>query len=917
VADLTARVIEIESLVEGGRGSEDSSLMDRTPRKSLEQRVAQHAGSKTDLCETELQNLSKYVQEQVADLRDKLRHLSSSAPMPQTHQYATESQERHNQLAEGVSAVSARIDEISEELANIVPRLGDLEAHCKSKHDTESSSLPQPPDAMNRHPNEHDFEEVSSNVETVQMKVAEVANHLGELRMRVEHVLEEVSCIGPLHERLDAMTQTVKSTREGEAAIRSELSGVTGSIARLQERLDKVACSAASEHEAAARAQQSTKQASEAMEAVSHVEATCHEAISDVQDSLEKLKIQVHESHRLMATASSLEEAVHQSRERTDSLSKALKQNSSKQEEMEASVATVCKDVAGLKVQVEQIGSTMPQVDMLERALSLSQECHERLGSSETRCQGYDDSLKSSLLEEVAALGTELQQVSNRVPSAEEFAEATANLNAEYAAEALRHTKGEEVTKVLENRFDQLCCDHEELLHIRTFDSDLAERIAEVLQRVASGEHSIATLQKQVEQTMRTLETRLESLHGDHEVKSGSGKPGNELSQALSQALQRIEKGEKAADEMRSQLDDLKVERHQKEPTKHTHQERTDQITEVLKRIASGENDIKTLKASAEEKHAILQKLSVKVDQAVARMEASEAATTAVREELMCSKHVTGTEPNSDVYLGAAGTEDELLVVEVEAQIKELQQQVIEELRCLSSHQQELVHTAAKSSKGNGLVQNMPTALDIEGDLENKVNDLAQQISQEVEELRKHQHDLKQARLAPNGHVPAHGGTHALASPVREHGQTDTVASDHCATRVEAAVQELTQQVADEVKELASHQDHLRQSRSTFQGLSAQISELQRQVELLRGHRAHSDAANGICSPKGISHHARDVTLDLGSHQGNTTEAKNSGVQSKLTSANRTTMKSDASDSYDNDAFCESMDEETASSHSQ
>jgi len=288
----------------------------------------------------------------------------------------------------------------------------------------------------------------------------------------------------------------------------------------------------------------------------------------------------------------------------------------------------------------------------------------------------------------------------------------------------------------LEMRMDQLRSEHEDLSHTKMLGDDFVDRVSDVMQRMKGGEEKIAAVEKQLEQPIKALDSRLEQLRGDYE--------------ALRQ-------------------------------TKVLHSDLTGRICEVLQRLATSEDAI-----------AALQKQPL-FEGAVA--EAVRGRTMAVQQ--------------------ASERGGEAPVAEVEARIRELQQQVSEEFQCLARHQRELS-------------QADPLHMALTGqDVEKAVVELSRQVAAELRDLRDHQQDLGKIKAA----VTALSDRASPSQPPIPNGQGSIMGPEIDGDRrpprhMEAQVQQLSRQVAAELQALSGQQAELGQAKTTLGELAIQVKDV-------------------------------------------------------------------------------------------
>jgi len=264
---------------------------------------------------------------------------------------------------------------------------------------------------------------------------------------------------------------------------------------------------------------------------------------------------------------------------------------------------------------------------------------------------------------------------------------------------------------------------------------DVEESVADALQKIKAlgqkqtqAEKATADLQKDMERSNKRMEERLDKLRIDHELLS----------------KQQVSSGGAAA-----------------QPNEGD-EGLAAKVSEVFDKAVAGEVAIADLKKALQAEQA---RLWEQIQQTTERVEFSEAATKAVREELMSA--APGS-PNASKFGGcsAALAED---AKQLEAKVLALMDFVTKEADALKEHQQQLdSHAkglAVASTGGSG----MGAAA-----LENAVKGLLRQADVELSELRMHQKQLDDAK----GHLLFRPGNVGGAEVARlEKRLTDIAAS--------------------------------------------------------------------------------------------------------------------------------------------
>lgn len=236
-------------------------------------------------------------------------------------------------------------------------------------------------------------------------------------------------------------------------------------------------------------------------------------------------------------------------------------------------------------------------------------------------------------------------------------------------------------------------------------------------------------------------------------------------------------------------------------------------VEDVEKQLLEKVEEIEKLTAKMVKIGRTTEELRRDLDDALQRVEASEEASEAVREELMaedqneaytlartCQNDLRGVHSDvADLQVSLRklasrieglppGARPEANPKTLENRVHELQKQVTEELEQLTRHQQLISKVGLK-----GKVDTQ--------ELEKSVNSLASQVSQELTELRAHQTELSKVQQM-----------------VRSKSSKD--GSD-----VESKVEELKLQVVAEVDALAQQQAELGKAKVTVSELSEQVQQ--------------------------------------------------------------------------------------------
>jgi len=295
---------------------------------------------------------------------------------------------------------------------------------------------------------------------------------------------------------------------------------------------------------------------------------------------------------------------------------------------------------------------------------------------------------------------------------------------------------------------------------------------------------------------------------------------------------------------------------------------------------------------------AELKELAAQVREAVERVEASEAATSAVREELMSGGGSGG---------GALATTGGVVVWDegLEERVRDLQEQVASELDAIKGHQLELAKVCeAKGGAGPG------------EKVEKAVEDLARQVEVELSDLRKHQALLEDVRSKVQGGGQSRGM--ASNAPVSRAGGGGEI---QVPQQLEAQISDLFQQVSDELVALTAQQKDLGAAKATLADIAGQmkdvrgiVAQCQSATGSLRQLVAPEGAngANGAAEPGTIS--ATTVASATGRGAKATGSATITGRSAAQPSSGRSPGRraspspgSDESDGYDEDDFDNSV----------
>jgi len=299
-------------------------------------------------------------------------------------------------------------------------------------------------------------------------------------------------------------------------------------------------------------------------------------------------------------------------------------------------------------------------------------------------------------------------------------------------------------------------------------------------QRITEAEKAVSDLQKDLSKTVGDLETRLDKLQIDHDLLA-LAPPKQELSE------------QKDAESSSGQASEL--------------------AEEALRKASGGEEAIIALRAELRGEQESLKELATQVREAVDRVEASEAATMAVREELMTSGGGGGgggTATAAEVVPVAAsssalaGAETE----EVEARVRELREEISTEVEALKAHQIDLARAREEIRPSDRASEKVERA----------VEDFARQVEAELNDLRQHQSALAEFKAKVERPSTAEESSSSTTPPAP--------------LQVEAKISDLFEQVTAELSALTAQQHELGQAKTTLQDIAGQMKDVRSIVAL-------------------------------------------------------------------------------------
>jgi len=394
---------------------------------------------------------------------------------------------------------------------------------------------------------------------------------------------------------------------------------------------------------------------------------------------------------------------------------------------------------------------------------------------------------------------------------------------------------------------------------------EASDQLVATSQRVAKAETALADLQKDLNNTIRSLESRLDKLRIDHELLAKAATPMQPEGQMI------------------APQDD------------GSREELAGRVAEALRRAKVAEEAVVPLRAELQEDRDGMRELATQVREAVERVEASEAATMAVREELMNATTAAATPAGGRSAILAVASAD--AAERVEERVRQLQEQIAGELEALQAHQLDLAkayHLRPESASAQ---------------VESIVEEFARQVEAELNDLREHQSTLaefkaKVERLGASNTDGSNGNsaTGRLPGPAPLH--------------VEAKISELFEQVTAELSALTAQQHELGQAKTTLQDIAGQMKDVRSIValcqnatgdlrEFVQGQGHDVNVATGGHVAVG---HSREGLAGCASAGGRSVGANNGapsrgGRGSNGATKNSSMGASDESDSYGDEEF--------------
>eukprot|EP00931_Biecheleriopsis_adriatica_P061306 TRINITY_DN36860_c0_g1_i1.p1 TRINITY_DN36860_c0_g1~~TRINITY_DN36860_c0_g1_i1.p1 ORF type:complete len:1205 (-),score=365.25 TRINITY_DN36860_c0_g1_i1:56-3199(-) len=553
----------------------------------------------------------------------------------------------------------------------------------------------------------------------------------------------------------------------------------------------------------------------------------------------------------------------------------------------EATSATLQKDLEGMRQEMQKLGSKAEASVTLAatEAATVASDVKKSISS----LQNVTSGLQSRLQEEQSAretLRTDLQQLTERL---EDKKDSSANNGEDVVLEV------QELAKRLKSEM-----------------ADLSDRAGEALQLAQAGD----VVSKDLRSELHEHAKKTQELEVDMVKKAVASVKEDDFFQALRRELE-AEKASRA---------DL-AERFEKLATKTANElevgsaassasqsiDDEAKAREAVKKVLSTQTSIDALAATIEELEKRLE----------ARMEASEAASKAVREELMGASSQDPTAGRAlelaracegevkDLQSTLKAKQDSLVALttriqlmdskiealekagpasrsrstesatplpgqpvpdmsRMEAKVEDLRRQVAEELEQLTEHQS-LIAKAGLGKPG--------AAKSNSQEVERHVERLAEQVSQELRELKSHQGELSKVKATLLAGAPG--------------GKVADFASD-----VDPKIVELQRQVEAELQALTKQQDGLGRAKVSIDDCKKGIAALEKRVDQL----SVGKAATGVSDTSGLV----KLTSALKGPVATSKALVGSSSAARSSKAAGAAADSDSSESYGHDDFDES-----------
>jgi len=864
---IRARLMEVESHVEDGgllEGSADSSQL------SVHDRPGRRPPAGGGVDKREVQDIAERLDRlaaQVGEHETMREELARTPALEQRFVKAT------REVQSGLEQLRAQHEELSQRVATTAST-------------ATSGGIGASEEALREL--QEDLEELREQLPEVAKAAAsggEAKSEIAELARRVEN---DRQVAGEVQGRLEAKLEAVERRQQELAEVLP--AGDGGDIAQVREDLEELR-----------RHQEEIHQ--ELRKASEDVRSSCDAGVGQLKGQQEE-----------MAAAAKSHEARVQEEfrgvvERYDADKELLQEMRSQMQEVEQKMATAGGGGGGGAAE-ERLAEVASRLDGFEDKAKQLQASHEDLSERLT-----------SGLEAQAKAQTEVQQQLQESPP--QLQEAlTCARGAEEKSKELQ-SKVDDVKELLSKQVTELRQELDKSLDESRADAAGREKkVTEILSSVESGEGATQRLHDEVRAQLQKLagvaaagppvaaaavpalpaapaaevqELRqaLEALRGQVAASASptdAGVHAQEVQERFQASAERIAKAEKAVVDLQHDALETFV-RLDKLRDEHERLKSSSPPSEVVSPTAGKAGDGEAIAALKAE----LKELAAQVREAVERVEASEAATSAVREELMTGG---GSGGGALATTGGVAVWDEGL----EERVRELQEQVASELDAIKGHQLELAKVCeAKGGAGPG------------EKVEKAVEDLARQVEVELSDLRKHQALLEDVRSKVQGG----GQSRGLASnaPTSRAGGGGEI---QVPQQLEAQISDLFQQVSDELVALTAQQKDLGAAKSTLADIAGQMKDVRgivAQCQSATGSLRQlvaPEGANGAAAPGAIS--ATMVASATGRGAKATGSATTAGRSAAQPSSGRSPGRraspspgSDESDGYDEDDFDNSV----------
>eukprot|EP00929_Paragymnodinium_shiwhaense_P035151 TRINITY_DN1901_c0_g1_i6.p1 TRINITY_DN1901_c0_g1~~TRINITY_DN1901_c0_g1_i6.p1 ORF type:complete len:1664 (-),score=582.66 TRINITY_DN1901_c0_g1_i6:178-5169(-) len=851
VSSLSARVMEVESVMEpsmtmktsGGLASQ-SRDDSRRPSKEVHRVV-------DDATLEKLDDLSR----QYAEVASKVASLSQSMPEAMSGARAAADLGRQiDQMEVELKELARRrvfedkhADSLSEALARLagfedaMNTMQDDTAVWKSKYEKAQDVAKDQVDALRRRVDEGYAHDPSARGRGGYNEKAEANSNLLSRRVeRLENMYEELG--NQIEEQAATAAKQVNILMRQQDTHHKDLSRAHDAVSLIQKKSEELVSKQAAQEGVVAEMTGSQKSAISAIEAkVNELSekmtrtADGTAAMQDVQRT--RLERMLQEVEALQESQKELKDSlgatspkIYRASGASDS-SLAVESIKKEVEELQAFRAGELKqfmqkasggadDVSALKEEVEELQAF--------RAGELKQFMEKASGGA-----GGVSALKEEVQEIQRVLGSckldkkELEHLKEQIEALQKKGDDSGDESMMSVSGGIPPAVKDQIA-LIDGKVRELRSDHEAFKSSSKGLTDVkCKEIEKVIDRVTSGEDRTFSVQRQLEATLRTVEARLNDLIVKHEDvaaavnndalnkstdSKGRGVP-DEVLEKLDETSKKATAAEESATRIKGQLEEMKQQvetmRNQvAESSKpvfdpNPRGELSKQADDLRPRLASTEEAVKSVKTGVDETRALHKSLEAQLETALARMEASEAATAAVREELMCNPPSSGaalppTVPSGDVEATSRITKD------LETKVKEMCKEVTVELDELRSFERELKarKEVAKSVGSEAVLAKVPTDVSPElsnltQQMERDLHGLAKQVANEVEALKAQQLQM-QAMKEDKALAASRSEDKAVVAAVPVAAAVAPVLSSLEA----AAVLEVEKQVADMAKQV-------------------------------------------------------------------------------------------------------------------